>query len=557
MRAHNSPDVQPNQAQGVSSPNPSGLGVRDDVGQQGARCRRGSDSDAPGMGCRQWVIILSSALSGFQFGFDTATINAAIFQMRVVFDFSDDSWQAGLVVAIAVAGAFVGALFTGLVSYRIGRRPLTAIADVLFIFGSVVAACANVLWLEIFARFFVGAGIGISSVVAPMYLAEVSHAQIRGAVIVLNNLFLTGAQFVAAAIGALLVTYTADSVGFRVLFAIGAAPAVLQLVALIWLPESPRWLALRGRMDEAREVAAILKVDIDFTSDEAHGGRKREVLTANDFGAVNRENLNSASNTLTQDACDPSPTEAPETRTLLPQNKPYLSSQKDGFTFFSSIGELCSRRLRRRFVVGMMLQIIQQLSGINTIMYYSSTILKKVGFDNDSAPVILSVPLAFMNGLFTVIGIFVIDRWGRRRLLLGSLVGCFAMTIAMTTIGCLLDAEILSEANHNIKVGGWTFMTALLVYLAFFAPGIGACPWVVNAEIYPNHLRGDAVSLATMANWAANAVVSQLFPILLGQIGTGPTFGLISGFVALGALFVSCFVPETKGVSLEDMDTVF
>ena len=208
--------------------------------------------------------------------------------------------------------------------------------------------------------------------------------------------------------------------------------------------------------------------------------------------------------------------------------------------------------LRRRLLVGAGLQLFQQLSGINTIMYYSGTILRKAGFSDDKDPVLLSVPLAFTNGLCTIAGMFVIERWGRKPLLLVSLLGCAAATVGMTVVGFLLDSGSASEAAC-----GWSFLGLLGLYLAFFAPGMGPVPWVVNAEIYPNALRSDAASIATMVNWSSNALVSQLFPMLLGAAGAGPTFAAVTAFVVAAIGFVLWFVPETKEVPLEAMGEVF
>eukprot|EP00796_Vickermania_ingenoplastis_P007400 gene7400-5211_t len=422
-------------------------------------------------------VMLCAALGGFLFGYDTTVINAALFQMKYHFGFDDHSWKYGLIVSIAIIGAFVGAFAAGFLSAKFGRRPAIVMADILFIVGTALMAGAPSVTVILVSRVIVGLAIGISSATIPVYLGEVTAPKHRGAAIVLNNVFLTGAQFLAAGIGALFVVYTGNNFGWRVSVAIGAVPAILQLVLLL---------------TEALLVAQRYEVDLgEYT--------------------------------------------ATELRTVRLDYRP-----------------LFAKEMRFRIVYGCMLQIIQQFSGINTIMYYSSVILKDAGFDGETMPVILSVPLAFMNALFTVIALFTVDRVGRRFMLVLSIFGCFATTCVVAVVGFLLGNEI------PYSVGGWLFLGLLSVFLAFYAPGIGCIPWVVMGEVFPQHLRTSAASLATMSNWAANALVSQVFPMLMGSaIGVGGTFTLICFLLLLSSLYIYFFAVETKGYSLEELDNMF
>ncbi|XQJ27295.1 myo-inositol/proton symporter (MIT) [Leishmania guyanensis] len=438
-------------------------------------------------------VMLCAALGGFLFGYDTSVINAALFQMKDRFGFGEHSWQYALIVAIAIAGAFVGAFISGFVSASFGRRPCIAVADFLFIVGSVLMAAAPNVEVVLVSRVIVGLAIGISSATIPVYLAEVTSPQHRGATIVLNNLFLTGGQFISASFTAIMVIFTSNNVGWRVAIGIGALPAAVQVFCLLFfLPESPRWLLSKGYSDRAKAVAAEFDVDLcEF--------QEGDVV----------------------------PSVSIDYRPLM------------------------ARDMRFRVVLSSMLQIIQQFSGINTIMYYSSVILYDAGFRDAIMPVVLSIPLAFMNALFTGVGIFTVDRFGRRRMLLISILGCLALLVMIAIIGYFLGTRI------PYSVGGWLFLALLAVFLGFYAPGIGCIPWVIMGEIFPTHLRTSAASVATMANWGANALVSQVFPLLLGAIGVGGTFTIIAGLVALGCLFVYFFVVETKGLTLEQIDNMF
>ncbi|KPI86437.1 myo-inositol/proton symporter (MIT) [Leptomonas seymouri] len=438
-------------------------------------------------------VMLCAALGGFLFGYDTSVINAALFQMKDHFGFHEHSWQYALIVAIAIVGAFVGAFASGFISAAFGRRPCIGVADVFFIIGSVLMAAAPNVEVVLVSRVIVGLAIGISSATIPVYLAEVTSPKNRGATIVLNTLFLTGAQLVASGFCALMVIYTGKNVGWRIAIGVGALPAVVQLFCLLFfLPESPRWLLARGNPDQALDVADRFDVDLCEWQDG-----------------------------------DEIPTVSIDYRPLF------------------------SRDMRFRVALSCALQIIQQFSGINTIMYYSSVILFDAGFRDEKMPVILSIPLAAMNAIFTVVAIFTIDRFGRRPMLLLSVFGCFTLLLIIAVIGYFLGNQI------PYNVGGWLFLALLAVFLAFYAPGIGCIPWVVMGEIFPTHLRTSAASVATMANWASNALVSQVFPILMGTIGVGGTFTIIAGLMAFGCAYVYFFAVETKGLSLEQIDNMF
>ncbi|EPY29289.1 MFS transporter, SP family, solute carrier family 2 (myo-inositol transporter), member 13 [Strigomonas culicis] len=437
-------------------------------------------------------VMVCAALGGFLFGYDTTVINASLFQMKGHFGFDEHSWQYSLIVAIALAGAFVGAFAAGFISARFGRRPCIATADVLFIIGSVLMAAAPNVPVVLVSRVIVGLAVGISSATIPVYLAEVTSPRHRGATIVLNNVFLTGAQFIAAGFACIMVIYTSNNVGWRVAIGVGAVPAVVQLVGIIlFLPESPRWLLCKGNEEEAKLVAERYEVDLAEVRDD-------EMRTVNmNYGALFQKDI--------------------------------------GF----------------RVMLGSALQIIQQFSGINTIMYYSSVVLSDAGFNDSRMPVILSVPLALMNAVFTVIAIFTVDRFGRRVLLIASCGGCLIVTVAVTVVGFMLGKQI------PYAIGGWVFLGLLSLFLAVYAPGLGCIPWVVMGEIFPTHLRTSAASVATMANWAANTLVSQVFPLMLGAIGVGGTFAFICGLLTISFIFLWFFAVETKGFTLEQLDNMF
>jgi SP family myo-inositol transporter-like MFS transporter 13 len=448
-------------------------------------------------------VTVFAALGGLLFGYDTGVVNGALFQLKDHFGFDSSSWIAGLIVSIAIAGAFVGSFLGGVLASKYGRKFAIGSADILFIAGSVILSVAPSVAVVMIGRFVVGLGIGFSSIVIPVYLAEISPPAVRGKVITLNNLFITGAQFLAACVCGVMVHVSGKDVGWRIMFGLGAVPAALQLAGLVLLlPESPRWLQTCNREEEANSIAAKHGIDLADLSKEFGGAAS--------------------------------------------------SPAGSGAYALMDLGALFAPKMRRRVFIGVALQAFQQLSGINTIMYYSADILKDAGFTGDEAPVLWSIPIAFTNALFTVVGIFLVDRWGRRLTLLRSLSGCLCSTVSMAIVGFLMNGGGLEKS-----VAGWLFLSLLALYLAFFAPGMGPIPWIINGELYPNHLRSSAASMATMSNWASNAFVSQMFPMMMGWIGPGGTFAIVSFFVVLAILFVYGCLPETKQLPLEQIDVLF
>lgn len=443
------------------------------------------------------AIAFTAAIGGFLFGYDTAVVNGALFQLERDFHLGSNSWQSALVVSIAIVGAFVGSFASGFLASVAGRRVALGLADCLFILGSTILTFSPTVGVIFVGRLIVGFGIGIASVTVPIFLAEITPAQKRGQVVILNGVCICGAQFIAAVTCGLLVHFASVSIGWRVMFGLGAVPALVQLAAIIFvLPESPRWLQSKGYAKQADEVA--LACGLDVAAPLVAYSDSDTLLQVNgvDVGAVS----------------------------------------------------LFSRSMRKRLLIGAALQAFQQFCGINTVMYYSANILKDVGFSGDEAPVLLSIPLAFINAVMTIAATFAVDKFGRRPLLLVSLAGCAFCTTAMVTVGCLQGGAI------STHLGGWLFAALLGLYLVSFAPGIGAVPWVVMAEIFPTQLRSSACAVATMSNWLSNAIVSQVFPLLVGSIGIGPTFGIITGIELVAFVFVFFVVPETNQLTLEEIE---
>ena len=395
----------------------------------------------------------------------------------------------GVVVAIALAGAAVGTATAGQLSDRAGRRRVILGAGLLFIAGALISAVAQDVIVLLIGRFLVGLAIGVASMLTPLYLAEISPARERGAIVSLNQLCITGGILASYLVGFALASAAG---GWRWMLALGALPGVILSAGMLFLPESPRWLAGHGRMRDAETVLHHLRGATDVS-----------------------EELN----TLRTDL-------AREGRQL------------------ASASELLAPRLRRPLVIGIGLAMFQQITGINTVIYFAPTIFQSAGLSSAATSILATAGVGAVNVIMTIVSIRLIDRLGRRQLLFWSLAG-----MAVTLF-------VLSGAFH-IGLSGqlaWVAVASVAAYVGFFAIGLGPIFWLLIAEIFPLALRGRAMSLATVANWGFNLIVAATFLNLVGALGSAGAF-LVYAILSVAALFfIALMVPETKGRSLEQIE---
>lgn len=509
-----------------------------------------------------YVLIASAALGGFLFGYDTAIVNGGLFEMKKSFNISGESWIAGFIVSSAIIGAVMGSLLGGVVANTHGRRIALAAGDVSFIVGSAIIAAAPDIPVVIVGRIVLGLGIGIASIVVPIYIAEITSPAVRGPAVVANNFCITGAQFVAALVAVAFVYAekggSNDPWGWRAMFALAIVPAAIQLVLLSRMPESPAWLALSGAPADVvtaaaaragiaipraapRESETTVLVNGELVDDDSANAKPPDAQRAASDVEQDRP---TATQVVGHEASAP-PTEF--------DNAPAVEIDDAGRPIVpekpATILDLVrAPALRPRLVLGIALQLFQQLCGINTVMYYSATILQHAGYRGDRDPIVFSVPLAGTNALFTLLGFKVVERFGRRPLVLASLTGCAIFLVAFAIVAFLFPSD---DPPKAAAVG---FILCLIGYLACFAPGMGPVPWVVNAEIYPLKYRSASTSIATTANWVSNTIVSQLFPVLMGWLGTGATFSVLVVMCAIAFVFVWWKMPETRGLSLEALE---
>ena len=426
-----------------------------------------------------------TALGGLLFGYDTGVVSGALLFVKK--DFGGlSSFQEELITSLLLVGAVVGALLAGRVADLIGRRLTVLITAVIFVVGVLLAAFTPTFPVLLVARIVIGLAVGSASMVVPLYIGEVVPPRVRGGLVSLNQLAITAG---------ILVSYLIDyglsgSANWRLMFGLAAIPAVLLFVGMLFQKESPHWLIRQDRIDEARDVLKRVRNDDDDIDGEIH-----------DVQEVSRKQAGTR--------------------------------------------ELLSPSIRPLVFVGVMLAVFQQITGINTVIYYAPTLLQGAGFGS-SAALLANVVNGAVNVGMTIVAIWLLDRAGRRPLLLSGTAG---MAVGMAITACaFLGGENLHGALAIVAVIG------LLVYTGSFAIGLGPVFWLLIAEIYPLRIRGAAMSVATMANWGANFVVTVSFLTLLNAInGVGVFF--LFGFLTLVALaYFWRKVPETKGRSLQEIE---
>lgn len=444
------------------------------------------------------LICAIAALGGFLFGFDTAVISGVVGFVKD--EFSMSSAMEGWFVSCALLGCIIGVAAAGKLSDSYGRKKILLLSALLFTVSAIGCMLVKLEFLLISFRFIGGLGIGVASMVSPLYISEFSPARLRGRMVTLYQLAITVGILCAYFSNASLLKYSEhlgiSGAGFihwivgmhvwRSMLGMGAIPALIFLICLFFIPESPRWLLMMKRENEAKKLL---------------GKVNDEKTTLQEVTAIKESFVNERGN----------------------------------------LKELLSPAYRVALIIGILLPFLSQVSGINAIIYYGPRILDEAGFTLGHA-FGGQVTIGIVNVIFTFVAIFTVDKWGRRPLLL---LGVSLAIIALVTIGILFNLHIVS--------GPWILLLILL-YIASFAFSFGPVCWVIIGEIFPTAIRGRAMALATLSLWVANFFIGQLTPMMLDGIGPAGTFWIFAILCSPTIWLVWKLIPETKGRSLEEIE---
>ncbi len=430
-----------------------------------------------------------AAVSGLLFGYDTGVISGAILFIREQYHTSPgiESW---IVASVSLGGMF-GAIIGGPASDKFGRKVIVLCSAAIFVVSAIGLSLAPSPGWIICWRFIVGLAIGISAATSPLYISELSPYHMRGALVTFNQLFITVGILLAYVAGLLLAAFSA----WRIMFAIAAIPAFIQFVVMIFFPESPRWLTVHGRAEEAKAILGRFR-----------GSTEDAMLEIKHL----EENLSYEPNSHWYD--------------------------------------IFSVNYRPALIAGLGLTIIQQITGINTIIYYAPTIFQMAGFHSDKAAILATTWVGVVNVIATFIAIAFFDKLGRKPLIITGLAG---MCVALFVLG--LGFAVPSHSD-GINMVGHISIACLIFYVACFAFSLGPGGWLINSEIYPATVRGRGMGIATCANWLANFAVTLTFLLLVNSIGTSGTFWLYGIIGLFGIWFLMKKLPETKNKTLEEIE---
>ncbi|OAS89266.1 MULTISPECIES: sugar porter family MFS transporter [Metabacillus] len=441
------------------------------------------------------TIILVSTLGGLLFGYDTGVINGALPFMSE--DLGLNSFTEGLVASSLLFGAALGAVFGGRLSDFNGRRKNILYLAVLFFIGTIGCTLApNVTTMVIF-RFLLGLAVGGSSVTVPTYLAEMSPVERRGRVVTQNELMIVGGQLLAFVFNAILGNTLGDTTHvWRYMLVIAALPAIFLFIGMLRVPESPRWLILKGRKDSAlsilRQIRETDKAESEFKEIEA---------------AIAKES----------------------------------DTQK------ASYKDMAVPWVRRIVFLGIGIAIVQQITGVNSIMYYGTEILKDAGFKTEAA-LIANIANGLISVIAVCIGIWLLGKVRRRRMLIIGLIGT---TTALMLIG------IFSKVLEGSVALPYVVLSLTVMFLAFMQGAIAPVTWLMLAEIFPLRLRGFGMGISVFCLWITNFIIGLAFPVLLESIGLSTTFFVFAGMGVFAIAFVKKYLPETKDRTLEELELYF
>ncbi len=423
---------------------------------------------------------ISAALAGFLFGFDTVVISGADKQLQALWNTSD-AFHGSVVMAMALWGTVVGAIFGGIPTNRIGRKNTLLIIGVLYFVSALGSALVDDPVTFAIFRFLGGLGVGASTIAAPAFVSEIAPADQRGKLVSLYQF-----NIVLGILIAFLSNYLLRNTGaepWRWMVGVEAVPAFIYVIFVLFIPRSPRWLVSKGRLEEAEKVLAMINPGIDVKA-------KVQEIKDLDEKEISGENI-------------------------------FL------------------KKYRFPLILAFLIAFFNQLSGINAFLYYAPRIFETAGLGASTA-LLSSIGIGVVNLIFTLLGVFLIDKLGRRQLLF------------MGSIGYIVSLSLVAAAFF-LNWGGMSVPIFLFLFIASHAIGQGAVIWVFISEIFPNRLRASGQAFGSSTHWVLAAIIPSTIPFLFTNIGPGYVFAFFAFIMILQLLFVIFMMPETKGKSLEQL----
>lgn len=441
-----------------------------------------------------YIISISviAAIGGFLLGFDGSVISGAIPFYKPIFGLKDGSFLLGFSVSCIIWGSILGNLVAGPLSDKIGRKRSLIIAAILFSVTGLLCAFAQNIEMFIAGRIIGGLGVGIAILVAPIYIAEIAPAKKRGWLVSFNQLLIVIGLSVAYFTNYFILQIVKDPlINWRWMLGVEIIPAIVYFITLLFIPESPRWLIMHGKDSEAKKI--LIKVN-----EQAEGDKEYKEIKENVF-----------------------------------------SEKKEGLSV--QVKYLFSKWMRPMLMIGFGLAILQQFSGINAILYYTPMVFESAGGERGAA-FMQAIVLGVVFVIMTIVSMFLIDRLGRKPLLY---MGVAIMALSLTITGI---------AFRNPQINATLVLISILAFIAGFSISLGPVMWALLSEIFPNRIRGFAISVVGAANALASFLVATFFPVQLAKFGNSNTYFIYAGFMFFCLWFIWKYVIETKGKSLEEIE---
>jgi sugar porter (SP) family MFS transporter len=423
---------------------------------------------------------ITAALAGFLFGFDTVVISGADKKLQMLWG-SSDVFHGAIVMGMALWGTVVGAILGGIPTNKIGRKNTLIWIGVLYTISALGSAFANDPFIFAFFRFIGGLGVGASTIAAPAYISEIAPAKDRGKLVALYQF-----NIVLGILVAFFSNYLLNGIGesaWRWMMGVEAFPAIIYTLLMFSVPKSPRWLLTKFRSEEARKV--LLKINPNQNVEKL-------MLEIKD-----------------------------EMDNVIPSENIFI------------------KKYRFPLILAFLIAFFNQFSGINAFLYYAPRIFEEAGL-GESTALLSSIGIGVINLIFTLLGVFFIDRVGRKKLMY---IGSVGYIISLSLVACAF----------LFTWGGLAVPIFLFLFIASHAIGQGAVIWVFISEIFPNHLRGSGQALGSSVHWILAAIIPSMIPFLFSSIGAAPVFAFFAFMMFLQLLFVLFLMPETKGISLEEL----